>query len=161
MLSNPAQREVLNNPTRRDVLRTGVATDATASENTPYDIAMRSDTDGARVWFDPIGLLVPLNSTIRWRIPDGAAPWDSYYLVNPGNAFEVTLTVPGVYDYYCAPHEIGGMVGRIIVQDATGPGTRAFDYFKFRNPDWQQVPDLAQAAFPSIESILKNNVVYL
>lgn len=196
VLNDPAQRDVLNNPTRRDVLRTGglllasvasgaaasVATGAVASTRTTFDIAMRSDTDGAQVWFDPIGLLVPLNSTIRWRIhenvhtatayhpendshslriPKEAAPWDSDYLVNPGDAFEVTLRVPGVYDYYCAPHEIGGMVGRIIVQEAHGPGTLAFDYFKDQHPDWQEVPELARAAFPSIQSILKNGAVHL
>ena len=179
---------MLNNPNRRDVLRTGglllasVATGAAASTDTPFDIAMQSDTDGARVWFDPIGLLVPINSTIRWRIhqnvhtatayhpdnddhslriPEGATPWDSDYLVNPGDAFEVTLTVAGVYDYYCAPHEIGGMVGRIIVQDAIGPATLPFDYFKDQNPDWQDVPDLARASFPSIQSILDQGVVRL
>jgi len=180
---------MLNNPSRRDVLRTGglllasVATGtATAAPNTTFDIAMRSDIDGAHVWFDPIGLLVPLNSTIRWRIhenvhtstayhpdnddhslriPKDATPWDSSYLVDPGDHFEVTLTVPGVYDYYCAPHEIGGMVGRIIVQDATGPATRPFDYFKDQNPDWQPVPDRARAAFPSIQEILDQGSVRL
>lgn len=146
------------------------------------DITMRSDIDGAHVWFDPIGLLVQPSTTIRWtlkenvhtatayhpdndnhsrRIPDAAEPWDSDYLVNPGDAFEVTLTVPGVYDYYCAPHEHGGMVGRIIVAEATGPGALPFDYFKRLSPvpDWEAVPDLAQVMFPSIESILTNGVV--
>ena len=33
----------------------------------------------------------------------------------PGEAFEVMLTEPGVYDYYCVPHEHAGMVGRIVV----------------------------------------------
>ncbi len=146
------------------------------------DIAMRSDTDGAQVWFDPIGLLVPAMTTIRWttrenvhtatayhpdndnhslRIPDGAAPWNSDYLVNPGDSFEVTLSVPGVYDYFCAPHEFGGMVGRIIVSDPTGPGTLPFDYFKTLAPapDWQEVPELARASFPSIRDIMENGVV--
>lgn len=146
------------------------------------DIDMRSDTDGARVWFDPIGLLIPAMTTIRWttrqnvhtatayhpdndnhslRIPDQATPWDSGYLVNPGDSFEVTLSVPGVYDYYCAPHEYGGMVGRIIVSDPSGPGALAFDYFGTLAPvpDWQEVPDLARANFPSIRDIMANGVV--
>ncbi len=146
------------------------------------DITMRGDIDGTRVWFEPIGLLVQPSTTIRWairenvhtatayhpdndnhslRIPDSAEPWDSDYLVNPGDAFEVTLTVPGVYDYYCKPHEHGGMVGRIIVSEATGPGSLPFDYFNDLSPvpDWEAVPELAQDTFPSIESILENGVV--
>ena len=99
-------------------------------------IEMRSDALGARVWFDPIGLYVEPGTTVRWivrenvhtttayhphndshslRIPEGAVPWDSGFLVHPGDHFDVTLTVPGVYDYYCTPHEGAGMVGRIVV----------------------------------------------
>ena len=37
----------------------------------------------------------------------------------PGESFEVELTEPGVYDYFCIPHEHAGMVGRIVVG---GPG---------------------------------------
>ncbi len=33
----------------------------------------------------------------------------------------MTLTVPGVYDYFCIPHEMAGMLGRIVV---ASPGTR-------------------------------------
>ena len=88
-------------------------------------IEMRSDALGARVWFDPIGLFVEPGATVRWivranvhtttayhpsndkhslRIPEGATPWDSGYLVQPGTSFDVTLTVPGVYDYYAPAH---------------------------------------------------------
>ncbi len=144
------------------------------------EIGMRSDEDGAKVWFDPIGILIEPGTTIRWvikenvhtvtayhpdnddhslRIPKAAKPWDSDYLVNPGNSFEIELTVPGVYDYYCAPHEQAGMVGRIIVGEPTGPGALPFDYFKSQNPDWEDVPDEAQRAFPSIEEIMRDGVV--
>ena len=91
------------------------------------EIRMRSDPDGAQVGFDPIGLKVapgrpcagwsrptctPRPPTIPQRRPPaahprGAEPWNSDYLVEPGESFEVTLTVEGVYDYFCAPHEIG------------------------------------------------------
>jgi hypothetical protein len=95
------------------------------------------------------------------RIPEAAEPWDSGYLVEPGDRFEVTLTVPGVYDYFCAPHEMAGMVGRIIVGQPVGPGTLPFDYFK-GDPaarDWRPVPAAAQAAFPAIEAIMNERVV--
>ncbi|PYO30078.1 MAG: hypothetical protein DMD32_14990, partial [Gemmatimonadetes bacterium] len=90
---------------------------------------MRSDTLGSRVWFDPIGLYVEPGATVRWivrenvhtttayhprndhhplHIPESAVPWDSGFLVHPGDHFDVTLTVSGVYDYYCMPHEAVG-----------------------------------------------------
>ena len=146
------------------------------------EIRLRSDTLGTKVWFDPIGLLVEPGQTVRWvnelnvhtstayhpandghalRIPEAAEPWDSGYLVEPGDRFEVTLTVPGVYDYFCAPHEVAGMVGRIIVGQPGGPGTLPFDYFE-GDPaasDWRPVPKAAQAAFPPIEAIVKERVV--
>jgi plastocyanin len=146
------------------------------------EIGMRSDPDGATVWFDPIGVLIEPGTTIRWtihqnvhstaayhpangkhalRIPAEAAPWDSDYLVNPGDHFEVKLTVPGVYDYFCLPHEAAGMVGRIIVGEPAGPGTLPFDYFKDmpEAADWLPVPEAAQAAFPAVEEIMRSGIV--
>ena len=107
-------------------IRWAWAAPVTATRATLEVIQMRSDALGSRVWFDPIGLHVEPGTTVRWlvrenvhtttayhprndhhplRIPEGAAPWDSGYLVNPGDHFEVRLTVPGVYDYYFIPHE--------------------------------------------------------
>jgi plastocyanin len=146
------------------------------------EIRPRSDALGTKVWFDPIGILIEPGQTVRWvneanvhtstayhpandghalRIPETAEPWDSGYLVEPGDQFEVTLTVPGVYDYFCAPHEMAGMVGRIIVGKPSGPGTLPFDYFQgdpaARN--WRVVPAAAQAAFPPIETVMNERVV--
>ena len=147
------------------------------------EIRMLSDPRGTDVRFDPIGLWIEPGRTVRWvvvanvhttaayhpkndnhslRIPEGAEPWDSGYLVKPGDHFEVTLTVEGVYDYYCMPHEAAGMVGRIVVGHPAGPGTLPFDYFKGR-PDmktWKPVPEAAQKAFPSIDAILKQKTVH-
>ena len=143
---------------------------------------MRSDPLGAHVTFDPIGLLVSPGTSVRWvcdanvhtatayhphnahhslRIPSMAEPWDSDYLL-PGQHFEIMLTVEGVYDYYCTPHEVAGMVGRIIVGTGSGPGAQPFDYFK-GNPateDWISVPLAAQRAFPSIAQILRGGPVH-
>lgn len=144
---------------------------------------MRSDALGARVWFDPIGLYVEPGTTVRWivrenvhtttayhprndkhsrRIPEAAMPWDSGYIVNPGEHFDVRLTVPGVYDYYCTPHEGAGMVGRIVVGDPRGPGAEPFDYWvdKPGTDGWRHVPNAARAAFPSIERILAERRVH-
>lgn len=143
---------------------------ADAVTGTAVEIAMAGTGDGSRVWFDPIGLLVQPGRTVRWvnrdpgnahtatayhpsnfdrprRIPIGAAAWDSDYLL-PGEAFEVTLGVPGVYDYYCVPHEQAGMVGRIIV-GTPGPASDAGD----------RLPAAALRAFPGIREILEKGVV--
>ena len=180
---------MLNNPDRRDILRVGglllagslTGFPARATENV-FDIDMRANFEGSKVWFDPIGLLVPRNSTIRWtiresvhtvtayhpnnenhalRIPENALSWDSGFLVNPGDSFSVTLTETGVYDYFCAPHEFGGMVGRIIVEDASGPGAKPFDYWREgdQSLEWEEVPEMALAAFPSVDAILAKGVV--
>jgi len=120
--------------------------------------------------FDPVDLLVGPGATILWvvqatvhtatayhpdndrplRIPEGAAPWESGYLVDPGAAFEVRLTMEGVYDYLCQPHEAAGMVGRIIVGRPSGPGTE---------PPGPDIPEAARRAFPSIERIMAENIV--
>lgn len=140
------------------------------------EIRMLSDEDGSHVGFDPVGLLLQPGQTVRWRceanyhtttayhpangkhalrIPRGAKPWASEVLM-PGETFQVTLTVEGVYDYFCAPHEHAGMVGRLIVGTPTGPGSLPFDWFKgsAEGRDWLDVPPEARAVFPSVEEIL-------
>ena len=147
------------------------------------EIRMKSDALGSKVWFDPIGLWIQPGSTLRWvveesvhsttayhpanashslRIPEDAEPWDSGILTRPGQAFEVTLTVPGVYDYFCLPHEAGGMVGRIVVgEPGDGPGTRPFDWFADRpgSGGWRAVPAAARKAFPSVDGIVREKIV--
>jgi plastocyanin len=148
----------------------------------PVEIRMRATERGEEVWFDPIGIHLERGDTVRWilerdvhtttayhpaneghslRIPVGAPPWNSGFLVQKAAHFDVTFTVEGVYDYYCMPHEQAGMVGRIIVGQPGGPGTLPFDYFKgeARSADWKPVPVAAQQAFPTVEAIMKQKVV--
>lgn len=100
-------------------------------------IKMQGTARGDRVWFDPKGIAVDPGATITFinqdpgnshtvtayhpeyfdrvrRMPKTAKPFDSGYLL-PDQEFSLTLTVPGVYDYYCVPHEMAAMVGRIVV----------------------------------------------
>ncbi|NYT64056.1 hypothetical protein H0A66_17195 [Alcaligenaceae bacterium] len=143
---------------------------------------MWGSADGTKVGFDPIGLFVEPGQTVRWvldssvhtttayhpnnaghslRIPEAATPWDSGYLINPNDHFDVVFTIEGVYDYFCTPHEMAGMVGRIVVGRPGGPGTLPFDYFT-RNPKtahWLAVPEVAARAFPSIDEIIKRKVI--
>jgi plastocyanin len=140
----------------------------------PVDILMTGSDNGARVWFDPVGLRVRPGATIRWtnrdprnahtatayhpanldrprRIPDGAEPWDSDYLM-PGEAFSVTLAVQGVYDYYCVPHEAAGMVGRIVVAE---PGAQA----PAASTQEGDLPQAALDALPPVALILEQGSV--
>ncbi len=160
----------------------GLAVPRSARAARTVEIRMRSDTLGIQVWFDPIGLLVEPGTTIRWvveqnvhttaayhptndmhslRIPERAQPWNSGYLVQPGSHFEATLTVEGVYDYFCLPHEIAGMVGRIVVGKPGGPGALPFDYFKGKlgTVGWKAVPSAAERAFPTVTAIMAHGIV--
>jgi len=57
------------------------------------------------------------------RVPTGAASFDSG-VMSAGETFEHTFEEPGVYDYFCSPHEGLGMVGIVVVSEAApGPGT--------------------------------------
>ncbi len=47
------------------------------------------------------------------RIPETAEPFDSG-LLSEGDTWMLQITVPGVYDYFCLPHEKMGHAGRII-----------------------------------------------
>lgn len=138
---------------------------------------MQGNKDGSQVWFDPIGLHLQPGATVRWtnldrgnshtatayhphnferplRIPEAAEPWNSDYLL-PGESFSVTLTVEGVYDFFCIPHEHAGMVGRIVVGRPLGPppatGTGA--------TGGEPVPEAALRAFPEVEEIMRQTRV--
>ncbi|MFB6219604.1 MAG: plastocyanin/azurin family copper-binding protein [Halobacteriaceae archaeon] len=57
------------------------------------------------------------------RIPDGADAFDSGVL-GAGETYEHTFETPGVYNYFCIPHESLGMVGLVVVDGPQGgPGT--------------------------------------
>jgi plastocyanin len=129
------------------------------------EIRMLEARRGAHVAFDPVGLFVAPGTIVRWtldsgvhtatayhpangrplRIPEGAEPWDSGYLLEPGAAFEVTLDVEGVYDFFCRPHEAAGMVGRIVVGRPAGPAL---------TPPGEELPALARAALPPVDRIM-------
>lgn len=148
---------------------------ATVRAANPIEIVMGGREDGSHVWFDPIGIHIEPGQKIRWinrdagnshtatayhpkyferarRMPQGATPWDSDYLL-PDEAFELTLTKPGVYDYYCVPHEHAGMVGRIIVGSPPAQG-----WMKENGID-DGMPELALRAFPSLEEIMTKRII--
>ncbi len=162
------------------LLAAGPGFRAVRADASVIEIRMLSDEDGAHVGFDPIGILLQPGQTVRWtceanyhtttayhpangrrslRIPRDARPWTSDVL-SPGESFEVMLTAEGVYDYLCEPHELAGMVGRLVVGKATGPGSLPFDWFKgTEGRNWLDVPSAARAAFPPIAEILRRGMI--
>lgn len=139
------------------------------------DIEMRGTANGSSVWFDPIGLHLQPGQTVRWtnrdpgnshtatayhpsirnrprRLPPAAEPWDSDYLL-PDESYTVTLSVPGVYDYYCVPHEHAGMVGRIVVGEPGEEAPMVID------PALEPLPEIALGNFPPVAEILARGVV--
>ena len=171
-------------PSRRHAIRTGGALLAglvwprlpLASE--PVEIRMQGNADGSQVWFDPVGLRVDLGQMIRWinldpgnshtttayhpnnfgrplRIPDGAEPWNSDYLL-PNDDFFVTLPREGVYDFFCIPHEHAGMVGRIIV---ARPGSSPANRLSAQAAGEEPIPEIALRAFPSVDEIMRRGLV--
>lgn len=139
------------------------------------DIEMRGTARGEQVWFDPVAISVPPDSIIRFtnrdkgnshtatsyhptlfdrkrRIPANAVPWDSGFLL-PDEYFEVTLTVPGVYDYYCLPHEMAAMVGRIVVGTPNDAGWENSSEYQ------SDVSDQVKAALPLVKEIIAIGVI--
>ena len=163
--------------TRRDLLLSGggllaaLAAPSLLRAQSVEVIAMKGTARGERVWFSPRGLAVAAGTTLRFvnrdpvnshtatsyapafydrqrRIPEAAEAWDSGFLL-PDESFEVTLQAPGVYDYYCIPHESAGMLGRIVVGRPEDPGWQ-----DAAPPTDDIAPDLL-AALPGVESILE------
>lgn len=170
----------IHDPRRRLLLAAGaglllpaVARRPATAAAGPIEIGMAGTPNGSHVWFRPRGLLIQPGQTVRWinqeagnvhtvtayhpdngkakRIPDQARAWNSGYLM-PGATFEMTFDTPGVYDYFCIPHEHAGMVGRIVVGEADiavrpYPATDA------------SLPAVALAGFPSVADILADGRV--
>lgn len=144
-----------------------------------FEVRAVMSKDGSEVYFDPVGLHIQPGDTVRWvqvngyhsvtayapsngnhelRIPDGAKPWDSGILLGElpakGSTFEHAFPVQGVYDYFCQPHEVAGMVGRIVVgAPGAGPGTLPFGYAPDKH--WRAVPPAAQRTFPAVSRIMQ------
>lgn len=140
-------------------------------------------TPAGKTYFDPVGVHIAPGDTVRWvqisgfhsvtayhpsndnhelRIPRSAKPWDSDILLadypKRGATFEYVFAVEGVYDYFCKPHEMAGMVGRIVVGDpGDGPGTKPFAYAPGER--WKPIPDAARNSFPSVAEILQKGMV--
>ena len=132
------------------------------------EINMAGSATGSHVWFQPRGLRIEVGQAVRWfnreaanvhtvtayhpdngkplRIPDEAKSWNSDYLM-PGESFGMVFETPGVYDYFCIPHEHAGMVGRIVV------GPISASALPYTETD-AELPAAAVAGFPTVAEIL-------
>lgn len=92
-------------------------------------------------YFEPTGLYVESGDTVKFnlatphhnvnayhpafgytqRVPEDAPAYSSPILAG-GDAWYYTFEEEGVHDVVCAPHEVFGMAGRIVVDEASGPG---------------------------------------
>jgi len=89
--------------------------------------------------FAPANLTIRAGQTVTWRnagamvhtstcdpamaqrpehavLPDGAESWDSG-LIRKGESWNRSFDVPGDYSYFCTPHEAGGMIGSLTVEE--------------------------------------------
>ena len=125
--------------TRRDGLK---LLGATALATTPlkaladahggmYEVEMlnKAPDSNERQVFNPPVLQIQPGETVKFvntdrghnseanddMLPEGAEGWSGRI----NDEVEVTLDVPGVYGYYCTPHQSAGMVGLILVGDVT------------------------------------------
>ena len=112
------------------------------SSATVEALSLDSDQGAGQNVFSPAVVWVEEGATVTWEIASGSHSATSYHpdtdavLRIPEDAdsfdsgtissgtFEHTFETPGVYNYYCRPHRGLGMVGLVIVGEAsTGPGT--------------------------------------
>ena len=156
---------------------------ATTAIAATVDVTLVQTAEG-KTYFDPAGIHIAPGDTVRWvqisgfhsitayhpgndnhelRIPKSAERWDSDILRAQYRkqvaTFERVFTVQGVYDYFCKPHEMAGMVGRVVVgEPGDGPGTKPFGYAP--NEHWKAVPDVARKAFPPVAEIMQKGTVH-
>lgn len=91
-------------------------------------------------YFEPTGLAIEPGDTVqfnmptphhnvnayhpafgyRQRVPEAAPPYSSPILA-PGEYWLYSFETEGVHNIMCAPHELFGMVGTIVVGSASGP----------------------------------------
>lgn len=168
-----------HDPRRRALLTAGggllmcAAVGRRSAASDEITISMAGTPTGAHVWFRPRGVLIRVGQTVRWvnqdvgnvhtvtayhpdnkkplRIPDPALSWNSNYLM-PNDSFTWVFDVPGVYDYFCIPHEQAGMVGRIVVGDAD------VALHPYEDTD-KLLSAKALAGFPGVDKIVEQTVV--
>lgn len=152
-------------PTFLDAARRRVAEAATIRGDESRTYAILARTRNGRFEFEPPALWVEPGERVVWlnvndfhsstayhpdngkarRIPEKASAWDSgiFGLDVRAVSFSYRFVEPGVYDYFCRPHELLGMQGRVVVgAGATSPEPVPGDL-----PPVEQVTGAARQAY--------------
>jgi plastocyanin len=103
----------------------GVALMGTAAATTlaaPAAQAVRVEMAQNPNRFDPASITVPAGTTVTWVDVSGSHTttsydglWDTGDRLQVGESFSYTFNQPGIYRYYCKPHENAGMIGTVTV----------------------------------------------
>ncbi len=106
-------------PTQSESARPATATPAATTSSDDKTVVVQLGEH----FFDPSSITVKVGTTVIWRnngqqVHDVHARDGSFDspLLNPGNTFTFTFTKPGLYRYYCIPHEGDGMIGQVEVR---------------------------------------------
>lgn len=117
----------------------------TPDENVDYDVGMRPTAfdpqtitiaKGEAVVWENTGTRDHTVTAYENSLPDGAeffasgdyegeqAARDAWAnssggALSNGDRFTHTFEIPGEYEYFCIPHESGGMMGTVVVEDRT------------------------------------------
>lgn len=115
-----------------------------ADHTVDLNIAPRENIEIPEFYFEPTGLAIEPGDTVRFnmatphhnvnayhpafgytqRVPNEAPAYSSPIL-GADEYWVYTFETEGVHNIMCAPHELFGMVGSIVVGSATGPGANA------------------------------------
>jgi len=155
-------------PTSGTPTETVESSGSTTADKSDYTVGMYTD-----LYFDPVGLHVQPGETIafelesgshsatayhpdndnalRQRVPEGANAWDTGTFGDVGTSRNVTFETEGTHDYYCIPHKMVGMVGRIVVGEPGGPAEDS-ENPDLKLPDSQRIVDEGEVTWEEWES---------
>jgi plastocyanin len=145
----------------------GGGTPGNATERGDYTVGMYTE-----LYFDPVALYVEPGETVSFelvsgahsataydpanpnalnrRVPEGAPAWNTGTFGDVGEFRNVTFETVGTHDYYCIPHKMVGMVGRIVVGSPGGPA-EASENPDLPLPDAERIVDEGAVAWADWE----------
>lgn len=100
-----------------------------------FTVKMVTNLDAEQVYyFEPAELTIQPGDTVTFvnaqedfhnvvfdRVPKGAENVESPMLEEEGGEWSYTFEVAGTYSFHCHPHAGGGMMGTLIVGEASAP----------------------------------------
>jgi len=141
------------------------------------NIRPRENVEIPEFYFEPTGLSIEPGDTVRFnlatphhnvnayhpafgytqRVPNETPAYSSPIL-GAGEYWLYTFETEGVHNIMCAPHEIFGMVGSIVVGSATGPGANAVGEAPAPSPQ-SRPPEFTAGTVLSDPAMAPENIV--